>query len=74
MTYLKNIGNRAGKITTPNEPFYFNMITRLSESRSLLAIQSAPDYVNPDYVNFSSKISPCDSVMLILLFTLPRLY
>ncbi len=37
MTYLKNIENRAGKIKTANEPFYFNMITRLSESRNLLA-------------------------------------
>jgi hypothetical protein len=34
MIYLENIENRAGKIT-PNEPFYFNIIACMSESRKI---------------------------------------
>jgi hypothetical protein len=59
MIYLENIGNQAGKITTTNEPFYFNMITCFSLARK------SKSFSNNDIVTIFDIINEQKLIMKI---------
>jgi hypothetical protein len=62
----RNLYDTYQKLSTIIKVFKKYILKRIKEILVLkYSVHRAPDYVDLDYVNFSLKISPCDSIMSI---------